>query len=128
MGRYVPVHIQGHFARIEYRSVVLLVGVLFVATLTIRPPTLAEDASLRSEEQVAEHAKAVWESGAISSAIDLLDQGIQDYPPALTLQKLRGDILAASIKSAFGHEGMDRDRFSLDGTMNTQSHNLLLRL
>ncbi len=92
----MPAHIQAHFAWKRYRSIALLVGVLFVAMLTMGPFALAEDSSLRSEERVAEYAKAVWESGAISSAIDLLEQGIQDYPPALTLQKLRGDILAAS--------------------------------
>ena len=60
------------------------------------PSALAEDPSLRSEKQVAEQAKAVWESGAINPAIEMLDQGIQDHPHALTLQKLRGDILATS--------------------------------
>jgi len=94
MGRYVPAHIQGLIARTRFRSIALLVGVPFVATLTMGPFALAEDPSLRSEEQVAEHAKAVWESGAISSAIEILDQGIHDYPDALALQKLRGDILA----------------------------------
>ena len=29
-------------------------------------------------------------------ALEILDQGIQDHPDALTLQKLRGDILATS--------------------------------
>ena len=96
MSSYVPAHIQGLIARIRYRSIALLVGVPFAATLTMGPFALAEDSSLRSEEQVAEHAKAVWESGAISAAIELLDQGIQDYPHAFALQKLRGDILATS--------------------------------
>jgi len=72
----------------------MLLGVPLVVTLTMGPFTFAEDPSLRSEEQVAEHAKAVWESGAINPALEILDQGIQDLPHALTLQKLRGDILA----------------------------------
>jgi tetratricopeptide (TPR) repeat protein len=74
----------------------MLVGVPLVVTLTMDPFAFAEDPQLRSEEQVAEHAKAVWESGAINSALEILDQGIQDHPQALTLQKLRGDILATS--------------------------------
>lgn len=65
---------------------VLLMGVL----------AFAEDQQRLSEEKVAEHAKAVWESGAIAPALEILDQGIQDHPQALTLQKLRGDILATS--------------------------------
>jgi tetratricopeptide (TPR) repeat protein len=60
------------------------------------PCALAKEPPLRSEEQVAEHAKAVWESGAIHSALEILDQEIHDHPPSLTLQKLRGDILATS--------------------------------
>ena len=74
----------------------MLLGVPLVVTLTMGPFAFAEDPSLRSEEQVAEHAKAVWESGAINPALEILDQGIQDHPQALTLQKLRGDILATS--------------------------------
>ena len=74
----------------------MLLGVPFVVTLTMSPFAFAEESQLRSEEQIAEHARAVWESGAINPALDILDQGIQDYPHTLTLQKLRGDILATS--------------------------------
>jgi tetratricopeptide (TPR) repeat protein len=38
----------------------------------------------------------MWDSGAVGPALDILDQGIQDHPQALTLHKLRGDILATS--------------------------------
>lgn len=69
---------------------------LLVITFLVSPFTLAEDLALRSEEQVAERAKAVWESGEINSAIEILDQGILEYPQALTLQKLRADILTTS--------------------------------
>jgi tetratricopeptide (TPR) repeat protein len=55
----------------------------------------AEDSERRSEAQVAEEAKAVWESGGIIPAIELLDQWIHDHPHALALYKLRGDMLAA---------------------------------
>jgi len=76
--------------------IAMLIGVSLVVTLTMGPFAFAEDPALRSEEQVAEHAKAVWESGAINPALEILDQGIQEHPHALTLQKLRGDILATS--------------------------------
>src|SRR4249920_4236879 len=80
----------------RYHSIAMLLGVPLVLTLTMGPFAFAEDPPLRSEEQVAEHAKAVWESGAIPAAIEILDQGIQDHPQALALQKLRADILATS--------------------------------
>ena len=87
---------QDRVARPRYDSIAMLVGVPLVVALTMGPFAFAEDPSLRSEEQVAEHAKAVWESGAINPALEILDQGIQDHPQALTLQKLRGDILTTS--------------------------------
>jgi len=74
----------------------LLVGLPLMLTLTMGSFALAEAPQLRSAEHVAERAKAVWESGAINPALEILDQGIQDYPHALTLQKLRADILATS--------------------------------
>ncbi len=74
----------------------MLVGVSLALTMTMGPFAFAEDPQFRSEEQVAEHAKAVWESGAINPALDILDQGIQDHPYSFTLQKLRADILTTS--------------------------------
>ena len=65
-------------------------------TLTMGPFAFAEDPPVRSEEQIADHAKALWESGAINPALEILDQGIQDHPQTLTLQKLRADILTIS--------------------------------
>jgi tetratricopeptide (TPR) repeat protein len=74
----------------------MLLGMPLVVTLTMGSFALAEDSQLRSEEQIAEHANAVWESGAINHALEILDQEIQDHPHALTLQKLRADILTTS--------------------------------
>lgn len=54
----------------------------------------ADDSTVLSVEQVAEQAKATWESGAVTAALELLDQGIHDNPDALALHKLRGDILS----------------------------------
>lgn len=56
----------------------------------------AKDSPSLQAEQIAERAKSLWESGTIAPALDLLDQGIRDHPQALTLRKLRGDILSAS--------------------------------
>lgn len=80
----------------RYGSIAMLVGLALVAMLTMNPFAFAKEPSLRSEEQVAEQVKAAWESGAINAAIEILDQGIHDHPHALTLQKLRADILTTS--------------------------------
>lgn len=60
------------------------------------------------EETIAIHANAVWESGALQSALEILDQGIHDHPHALTLQKIRGDILAMSRNPREAVETYDR--------------------
>jgi tetratricopeptide (TPR) repeat protein len=78
------------------RYIATVLGVPFVLTLTMGPCALAQDPQFLSEEKVAERAKAAWESVAVNSALDILDQGIQDHPDALALHKLRGDILATS--------------------------------
>ena len=96
MNRFFQSHMQDTVVRPRYHSLAMLLAVPLVVTLTMGPCAFAEESPLRSEEQIAEHAKAVWESGAISPALDILDQGIQDHPHALTLHKLRGDILATS--------------------------------
>ena len=89
-------HIQRPIVRLHYGSIAILVGVLCAATLTTGSLVFAEVPSVRSKEQIAEQVKAVWESGAINHALEILDQGIHDYPHALTLQKLRADILSTS--------------------------------
>lgn len=55
---------------------------------------MGDDGSALSVEHIAEQAKGAWESGASTAALELLGQGIQEYPEASTLHKLRGDILS----------------------------------
>jgi tetratricopeptide (TPR) repeat protein len=52
-----------------------------------------------SDGQIIERAKATWESGASTPALEILDQGIEANPEALPLHKLRGDILTTSRAS-----------------------------
>ncbi len=96
MNRSLLSHMHGPTARPQYCSIAILIGAPLVWTLTMGLSALAEDPSLRSEEHIAEQAEAAWESGAITPALAILDQGIQDYPHALTLQRLRADILTTS--------------------------------
>lgn len=81
-------------SRRRFRDLAILCGLPLVVTVATGQVALAEGPQILSEAQVAERAKAAWENGAINGAFDILDQGIQDYPQALTLLKLRGDILA----------------------------------
>jgi len=74
----------------------MVLGVPLFLTLPMGPFAFAQDPQYLSEEKVAERAKVAWESVSMKSALDILDQGIQDHPDALTLHKLRGDILATS--------------------------------
>jgi tetratricopeptide (TPR) repeat protein len=87
---------QNTFSRPRYHCIAVFLGVLLLLTFTMGPSAFAEDQSLRSEEEIADHAKAVWESGAVNHALEILDQGILDHPHALALQKLRADILTTS--------------------------------
>lgn len=79
-----------------YLAIVTRLTLLILSTYTLGSTALGEDSDVPSEEKLAEQAKVVWESGAISPALDMLEQGIQENPSALTLHKLRGDILATS--------------------------------
>lgn len=96
MNRSAPPPMPAPVAQPRYRSIAVLIGVPLVITVLVNPFAHAEDLSLRSEEQVADRATAVWASGEINPAIEILEQGIQEYPYALTLQKLRADILTTS--------------------------------
>ena len=71
-------------------------GATLMLMLAMGLPALAEEPQALSEEQIAEHAKGAWESGAVNAALEILDAWIQEHPPALALHKLRGDILSTT--------------------------------
>jgi len=72
----------------------LIASLMLVLAVAARGIGHAEVSANISEASVIEQAKAVWESGAVTSALELLDQGIQNHPRSSLLHKLRGDILA----------------------------------
>ena len=76
------------------RAGTILVLMALMLALITSPCTAVGDGPRLPAQQVAEQAKAAWESGAITSALEVLDQGLHDHPQALALQKLRGDILS----------------------------------
>ncbi|ALA57912.1 tetratricopeptide repeat protein [Nitrospira moscoviensis] len=74
------------------------VGLAATATTAFFPGSsaFAEEPGKSSEERLADDAKTVWESGAVTPALDMLDEEIRRHPDALALMKLRGDILATT--------------------------------
>jgi len=71
-----------------------LLGLWVVLVCAIEVPALAEERVVPSVKNVAEEAKATWDSGAVTAALEVLDQGTHDHPHASALHKLRGDILS----------------------------------
>src|SRR4029077_719724 len=96
MNRYALSHLQDRGVRPRHHYIAMLFGVPLVVTLMMGFFSFAEFPALRSEEQVAEHAKAVWESGAIIPALEILAQVIQHHPQARKLLNLPEDILTTS--------------------------------
>jgi tetratricopeptide (TPR) repeat protein len=87
-------HTQGALGQRGFRSRAVLLVVLLVLTVALSRVALADDTPAPSDTQAAEQANALWESGAMAAALELLDQRIHDHPDAPALHKLRGDILA----------------------------------
>lgn len=73
-------------------SIALLIGVSFVVP-AVRGASAQNPSSL-SVEQIAERARATWDSGGANVALEILDQRIQEHPGEVILHKLRGDILS----------------------------------
>lgn len=76
------------------RHINVFLGVMLLMTPTMSTWTFADDSQTQLEQEIADQAKAAWLGGATNPALEILDQGIASHPQALTLQKLRGDVLA----------------------------------
>ncbi|UVT17115.1 MAG: tetratricopeptide repeat protein [Nitrospira sp.] len=92
--RYLPAGAQWFTVQPIKCLMVRLVGMPLILTLSTGFSALAGEHSLGSDEQVAQHAGAAWESGAITTALEILDHGVSIHPNAVSLYKLRGDILS----------------------------------
>jgi len=77
-------------------SIANLLGLPLLFAWMMASFAFADDPQGLSDGQIIERAKIDWESGAFTPALEMLDQGIEAHPDALTLYKLRGDILATS--------------------------------
>src|SRR5262245_65955762 len=83
-------------------------SLLFI--LIVVSSALATDPQGLSDGQIIERAKSDWESGAFTPALEVLDQGIEANTEALSLHKLRGDILmtySASHKVLRAYSNVD---------------------
>jgi tetratricopeptide (TPR) repeat protein len=82
-------------ARSEYRWITVIILMTFVMFVSLTGiPTAYANGSPNSPAEIMVQAQSAWDSGAVSSALELLDQGIHDHPRATVLHKLRGDILS----------------------------------
>jgi tetratricopeptide (TPR) repeat protein len=97
MGRALIISgVEKPLVRLSCQPIAMLLSVPVVWTLAMGHLVLAKDTQLVSEENVAERAKGVWESGAPNRALEILNEWTQDNPHTLIVDKLRGDILATS--------------------------------
>lgn len=74
-------------------KIAIILGTTLLMIVCANSLVLGDDQPL---DMITEQATAEWLNGATIRALDILDQGIRDYPHTLTLHKLRGDVLATS--------------------------------
>ncbi len=72
------------------------VGVMLSLTLALiaNPCAAADDGGRPLADEVVERAKVAWDHGAATTALEILDHGLGAHPEAITLHKVRGDILS----------------------------------
>ncbi len=63
------------------------------------PFAIAQNYSIGSENIVVEQATEAWIEGSSPQALDILEEGIHQYPQSLPIRKLRGDILATTRRN-----------------------------
>ena len=73
------------------RRLPVLLFILFMFSA----PALAER-PIDTEDRLVDRANVAWEDGAVSSALDIVTQGLRENPNSLKLKKLHGDILATT--------------------------------
>ncbi len=89
-----PSNRQDSVDRPRSRAGVVLVMIALTLALMASLCAAADHGPGLPAEQAAEHAKAAWDRGAVTTALEILDQGLGVHPEAVTLHKVRGDILS----------------------------------
>ena len=85
-----------------------ILAISFLLLLAINGQILASNSGHESAESIAMQAEEAWMDGAIVQALEMLDRGVQAYPQALRLQRLRGDVLATSRRISEAIDAYDR--------------------
>lgn len=102
------------------RHVPWTIGIILGALLvwvSVRPPALADEQRIRP---VTDRAEAEWREGSPNRALDVLDQGIREYPHAVAIQKLRGDVLATSRRTRQAVQAYDAILRENPGALNVR--------
>ncbi len=87
--------VKGSSERLGCHLKVMLCVLLLWSTTT---QAFAVEQRGEAIEEIADLAEAEWMDGAPNRALHTLDPGLQDYPDAVRLQKLRADILATASR------------------------------
>ncbi len=85
---------QDSVDRPRSRAGAVFVTLALTLVLMAGPCAVADDGARPLVDGVVEHAKAAWDRGAVTTALDILDHGLGVHPEAVTLHKIRGDILS----------------------------------
>lgn len=90
------------------RTLPLMLGLSFAMVIATTQLASPQEPDVRSEKQVTDRARGAWDTGAITLALDILDEWLQDHSPSFALHKLRGDILATARRNAEAVQAYDQ--------------------
>ncbi|MBH0201016.1 MAG: tetratricopeptide repeat protein [Nitrospira sp.] len=85
---------QNFVDRPRFRAGVVRVMIALTLALMTSPCIAVDDGPRPPAEQAAEQAQVAWDRGAVTTALEILDHGLSAHPEAVTLHKVRGDILS----------------------------------
>ena len=85
----------------------ILLMIPFFVSLPLSSLVFAMEQEHQQEESIVRKAEAAWMDGSTTTALDILEQGIQTHPHARLLQKLRGDVLATSRRDQVALEAYE---------------------
>jgi len=89
-----PSNRQDSVDRPRSRAGVVLVMIALTLALIANLCAAADDGARPLADEVVERAKAAWDRGAATTAMEILDHSLGAHPEAITLHKVRGDILS----------------------------------
>ncbi len=89
-----------HFSKRAKSPLLIIFGtVLLLHGLAWPRPALADSSSQILEDTFGNKARTAWMDGSPGHALSILEEGLQEMPASVPLQKLRGDILATTRRN-----------------------------